>query len=609
MGGAPTLPPPGTRHRIHYLPRDPGVISREPPGRQAIFGSVLSWGLNGAIPALAEGFFRKFVQTNPVGIAGDLALIVVAALVGGLLAQWLRLPLVLGYIVAGIAVGPNTAGPTVTQVHDMEVLADVGVALLLFTVGLEFSPQRLKPIGLVTFVGTPVQIALTCLFGWAVAAALHLPPNSGLWFACLIPLSSTMISIKLLIDNGYSKALSGRLMLAMLVVQDLAAIPLMVVLPGLSQDGQMGPSGLLLSLVKAVAVIAVMLPFGARVLPALLERVLRSGSREMFLVAVVGVALGVSYLSHLCGLSFALGAFVAGLVLSQSECSDHALGTVGPFRDLFGMIFFVSIGILVEPGYLWDNLGLVLAVTAVVMAGKGLIFAGVVWCFGYRKVIPFAVAFGLSQVGEFSFVLARSGLQGGSLDRATHDLILMLAVLSMAVTPFAFSLSKPVYLLWRRWRPQSSLPSHDPEPLEARIGHLVLAGYGKVGRHVAELLKQAEQPFVLCELDWNRFEEARRAGIEAVFGDFTSSSVIEALHLDKARLMILTTREAGTTRRAIDEVRRFHPNITFLALAYSQDQIERLHQLGVSESIWPEREAAVQLVQRALANAEGCEVN
>src|SRR4028118_1529313 len=354
-----------------------------------------------------------------MGIAGDIALILVAALLGGIVAQRLGLPLIIGYIAAGVLVGPNTFGPSVGDVHQIELLAEIGVALLLFTIGLHFSLRELAPgrriagpvppvavgsplswrerapLRRIAVLGTLVQMALTIAFGYGLGRLLlDLGWVESVWLGALISLSSTAVVLKTLGERGVLSTLSARVMVGMLIVQDLAIVPLLTVLPVLEDVSESLPE-LGLALLKAAAFLVAMLFLGSRVLPLILSRLATWGSRELFLVSVVAIGIGVGYATYLVGLSFAIGAFVAGMVLSESDYSHQALAEVEPLRDVFAMIFFVSVGLLIDPAFLWAPAGAVVLGVVLGLVGKGLSVGGLARAFGYGNIAPFAVGLGL----------------------------------------------------------------------------------------------------------------------------------------------------------------------------------------------------------------------
>ncbi|MEZ4718780.1 MAG: cation:proton antiporter [Caldilineaceae bacterium] len=418
-----------------------------------------------------------------MGIAADIAIIVVAGLIGGLIAQRLHQPLVIGYILAGVAVGPYTGFVTVANVHDIELLAEIGVALLLFALGIEFSLKELRPVRNIALLGTPLQMVLTLLLGVGIGQWLGWTWTASVWFGAAVSLSSTMVTLKTLTGQGRMGTLSSRVMIGMLIVQDLAVVPLMIILPQLS-DLTTGLPQLAWAAVRATLFLAAMLFIGTRVIPWLMRMVARWNSRELFLLTVTAIGLGVGYATYLVGLSFAFGAFVAGIVISESDYSHQALSDTIPLRDLFGLLFFASVGMLLDPAFVWENLGLIAALVLAVGVGKALIFGGLTRAFGYVNVMPLAVGLGLFQVGEFSFVLARVGLSSGSIDQYLYSLILSVALITMLLTPFAAQATAPLYRLQQRWFKREPLESMNLDE-GALHDHVITAGAGRAGQYAA----------------------------------------------------------------------------------------------------------------------------
>jgi len=398
-----------------------------------------------------------------MGIASDFVLIVVAGLVGGLLARLLRLPLLVGYVAAGVVVGPYTAGPTVVQIHDIELLAEIGVALLLFSLGLEISFRDLRPVRKFALIGGPIQIAVTASGGTLVGMKLlGLPLTDSIWLGAMISLSSTMVVLKSLSSAGKTATLASRAMIGLLVVQDLAVIPMLIILPQLANLSTALPQVLRAAGI-AVVVLAGMVALGRWLLPWLLKQVLALGSRELFLVAVVAAGVGVGYAAQAAGLSFALGAFVAGIVLSESEFSHQALSDVTPLRDIFGLLFFVTVGMLFDPRFVWEHARQVTQVTALIIAGKSLCVGLLTRAFGYRNMAPWIVGLGLSQIGEFSFVLARSGFSAKLLSQTTYSLALTCTILTMALSPLLSAMALPLGRAWQKcYSHFSATPHHHP---------------------------------------------------------------------------------------------------------------------------------------------------
>ena len=385
-----------------------------------------------------------------MGIAGDIVIVVIAALLGGLIAQVLRQPLIIGYILAGVVVGPYTGGVTVSDVHNIEKMAEIGVALLLFALGLEFSLRDLKPVRNIAVIGTPIQIALTTAFGYVVGRWMGWEWVPSLWFGALISLSSTMVILKTLENLGMLGTLSSRVMIGMLIIQDLAVVPMLIILPQLSEPGA-GLPVLAVSALKAAVFLTLVIVVGTRIMPRVMKTIADWNSRELFLVATTAIGLGIGYGTYLFGLSFAFGAFVAGMLLSESDYGYQALSDIIPLRDVFSLLFFTSIGMLLDPQYLLDHPGMVLSLVLIVMLGKGLIFAFLSRAFRYRNIIPLAMGLGLSQVGEFSFVLGQVGVATQSISPEFYSLVLTMTVVTMVLTPLLASLTAPIYGLCGRW--------------------------------------------------------------------------------------------------------------------------------------------------------------
>ncbi|HRJ40321.1 MAG TPA: cation:proton antiporter [Caldilineaceae bacterium] len=533
-----------------------------------------------------------------MGIAADIAIIVVAGLIGGVIAQRLRQPLILGYILAGVIVGPYTGGVTVVEVHDIELLAEIGVALLLFALGLEFSLKELRPVARVALIGTPIQIGLTMALGYAIGQWQGMSWVHSLWLGGLIALSSTMVVLKTLSNQGRMGTLSSRVMIGMLIVQDLAVVPLMIILPQLN-DPEAGLPLLGWAAARAALFLLVMVLVGTRLLPWLMRHIAAWNSRELFLLAITAIGLGVGYATYLSGLSFALGAFVAGMVLSESDYGHQALSDIIPLRDLFGLLFFVSVGMLLDPAFLLNNLVVVAVVVLVVTLGKGLIFGLLSRLFGYRNIVPLAVGLGLFQVGEFSFVLARVGVATNSIDANLYSLTLTVAIVTMLLTPLLSGFTAPLHSLRLRWFPAEPVQTVNL-PKAGLHGHVVIAGGGRVGQYVAQVLQRMGLAFVIVELDFRRVEEAKRAGYSVIFGDATQQIVLEAAEVDEARLVLVTVPSVFTAQLVVDAVRLLNPPLHIVARAEGLEQMQTLHQQGVYEIVQPEFEAGLEMTRQAL---------
>lgn len=537
-----------------------------------------------------------------MGIAADLAIVLVAGLVGGLIAQQLRQPLILGYILAGILVGPHSVGRAVTNTHDIELLAEIGVALLLFGLGLEFSLKQLRPVRRIALIGTPIQMLLTIGLGIGLRRLFGWTWTSSIWLGALISLSSTMVLLKTLVAQGRMGTLSSRVMIGVLIAQDLMVVPLMILLPALS-DPETGLRALATATLKAALFLTLMFVVGTRVLPRLMQVIAVHQSRELFLLAITAIGLGVGYATYLFGLSFAFGAFVAGLVLSESDYAHQALADIIPLRDVFGMLFFASVGMLIDPRLLLATAGPVLIVLLTLLLGKSLILGGLAYAFGYRNVVPLAVGLGLWQVGEFAFVLGRVGVTTGSLSAEAFTLVLNAAVASMVLTPAVSGLTTPAYAWWRRRSGREPFQTINL-PASGLADHVVVVGGGRVGRFTVEFLQRLGLPAVLIELDYRRFEQARATGVAAVFGDATQSVVLEATQVGRARLVLITVPIVSVTEAIVQQVRRLNPTARIVARAEGAEQLRHLQAQGLAEVVQPELEAGLEMVRQSLLHMD-----
>ena len=533
-----------------------------------------------------------------MGIATDIILLVLASFSCGLLMQRLGQPLILGYIVAGIILGPHTGGLTVSGIHEIELLAEIGIALLLFALGLQFSLKDLKPVKMVALFGTPIQMILTVGLGFGIGHLIGLDWKSSLWLGALVSLSSTMVILKTLMNQGWLGTLSSKVMIGMLIIQDLAVVPMMIILPQLNNPA-VGLPALVIAALKAGGFIIGMLLLGTRLLPLLMAHIAKLDSRELFLLAITAIGLGVGYMTYLAGLSFAFGAFVAGMVLSESDYGHQALSDIIPLRDLFGLLFFSSVGMLFDPGFLLGHIREVIVLVITVCIGKGLIFAGVSRVFNYRNVIPLAVGLGLFQIGEFSFVLARVGLSTGSISNDLYSLILTATILSMVLTPLISGQTAKIYALKKRWFRHERLETSNV-PDHGYKGHVVIAGCGGVGFQIAQILKRLNLQFVIIELDYRRFEQAKGAGMSVIYGDAGQEIVLEAAGIKNSALLVLTIPDLVSTRSIIVHSKHLNDSLNIVARIAGPDYLEIMKNLGVSEVVLPEFEASLEITRQSL---------
>ena len=533
-----------------------------------------------------------------MGITSDIVIIVISALLGGVVAKLAKQPLILGYILAGVVIGPNTGGITVANIHEIEMLAEIGVALLLFALGLQFSFKELKPVRNIALIGTPIQILLTTSYGFAIGLWFGLDWELSLWLGALISVSSTMVILKTLMSQGRMGTLSSRIMIGMLIIQDLAIVPMMIILPQLSNPGA-GLPLLGIAALKAAIFLLLMIFLGVRILPKVMRIIISWDNREFFLLSITAIGLGVGYITYLFGLSFAFGAFIAGMVLSESDYAYQALSDIIPLRDIFGLLFFTSVGMLLDPSFLISHLDKTVILIGLIFIGKGLILGVLCRLFGYGNVIPLAVGLGLFQIGEFSFVLARVGLTTGSITNELYSLILTTAIATMFLTPFISNLTTPLFSVFKKWFKHESLDTINlPDTGLSR--HVVIAGGGQVGQNIAKVLQRLEQNFVIIELDSHLVEQVKELHFPVIYGDASQPLVLEAANIKQAKLLLITIPSAVVAHSITTQVQRLKPDLRIVARAINTEHMKELHNLNVYEIVQPEFEASLEFTRQAL---------
>lgn len=532
-----------------------------------------------------------------MGIAADLIVIVVTALGCAFIARRIGLPLILGYIAAGIILGPFTGGLTVTEVHDIELLAEIGVALLLFVLGIEFSFKELRPVRWIALIGTPFQIVICIVLGLGVGQMLGWEQVPSLWLGAIISLSSTMVVLKTLESQDLMGTLSSRVMIGMLIVQDLALVPMLIILPKIGNlGGELGVLGL--AAVKAVVFLVGMVLAGRYVIPPLMSRVARYGSRELFLLTVCALGLGIGYLTYIVGLSFAFGAFVAGMVLSESEYAHQALNSILPLRDIFGLLFFASVGMLLNPQVLIEDYAIVLTLLACVVVGKGLIFGVLARVFRYRNVIPLATALGMSQIGELSFLIANAGTAAGALTPHQYSLVLATAVLSMILTPVLAKSTAPLYRLKQRFFAMPTLQTINLRD-ERLKNHVVLVGGDNIGRFIATTLARYGHKYVVIEADYNNMKALSEDGHPVIYGDAENAIVLDAANISTAQIVLVTTPAPSVAREVVRLVREKREDMTIIGRAEGQEQMEEFSRCCVDMVVEPSLEASLEFIRQA----------
>ena len=541
------------------------------------------------------------------------------ALVMGLAANRLKLPPIVGYLIAGVMIGPATPG-FVADIGLSGQLAEVGVILLMFGVGLHFSFQDLLAVRRIALPGAVVQMAVATALGVGVALAWGWTWGAGLVFGLALSVASTVVLIRALEQRGQMQSANGQIAVGWLIVEDLAMVLVLVLLPPLSGwlggnapaqgDGRGLVETLLLSVGKISIFVALMLVVGKRVLPWLLGYVAGTDSRELFTLCVIAVAMSIAYGSAaLFGVSFALGAFFAGMVMRESDLSHRATEESLPFRDAFSVLFFVSVGMLFDPAILVQQPLQVLAVVAIIVVGKSLAAFLLVLVFRYPLNTALTVSASLAQIGEFSFILAGLGVSLGLLPKEGMSLILAGALISISINHLVFQVIEPL----QRWiRSRSTLAqamerSDDPlAELPTSVashevtGHLVLVGYGRVGRRIGEALAAQGMRVVVAEENRELVESLRAGGKHAVAGDASDPAVLVQAHIARARMLVIATPDTLRARRMMEIAQQLNPRIEILVRSHSEEEAALLRKENAGTVFVGEHELANSMTRHVL---------
>lgn len=541
-----------------------------------------------------------------VYVLKDLAVIFAVSVLVILVFHRLRLPALPGFIVAGMLLGPKALG-LVADTHRVEGLAEVGVILLLYTIGIEFSLSRLREMARQVIGGGLLQLGFTIAVTTAVALSFTSGWRPALFLGILVALSSTAIVLKGLTDKGEIDAPHGRLATGVLIFQDLCVVPVMIMLPFLAGSADGGLSGLLIALGKSALVVVGVMVAARTLVPRALTVILRTRSRELFLIAIILLGTLTALGTAAAGASLALGAFLAGLVISDSDYAHQAMAELLPFRDIFISIFFVAVGMLVDLDFVRSHLLLTLTGIAVVMGGKTLAAALGPAVMGYSGRVALLAGLAISQIGEFSFVLARDGRELSLLPDSLYQPFLAIAVGTMLITPFLVQGGPALLDQVERLIPlDRMLPGFRPRGISAvrdTVGdHVIIAGYGLNGRNLASALRAIDVPHLIVELNSQSVRQARARGEPAFYGDATREEILRALGIERARMFVVAISDPAATRRMVRVARALNPQVHIIARTRYIVEIAELTQLGANVVIPEEFETSIEIFSRVLTH-------
>ena len=541
------------------------------------------------------------------GVLANLLVIFTASIGVVFIFHQFKLPSIAGFLVAGALIGPYGLN-LISDIGTVQALAEIGIVLLLFTIGIEFSLVHLVSMRRLMFLAAPIQVGGVLLIAWLGAMLAGLSWQLGLFWGFLFSLSSTAIVLKTLAERGDNDSIHGRATIGILVFQDLAVVPMMLLTPTLG--GQSDGSGLaiLLTLGKSVLVVALVVAAAWYLVPKVLGHIVRSRSRELFLLTIIVSCLGIAWLSSLGGLSLALGAFIAGLVISESEYSHQAMAEVLPFRDSFNSLFFVSIGILMDWRVLFTHPLPVVGLLVTVLLVKFLAGAGAVLLAEVPLRSAIMVGIALAQVGEFSFLLAQQGQESGFLRGDPYQVFLAVSVLSMIVTPFLMQWSPHLARRVEAWqRLRHWLPSRttahvlQTEGKQIRVkDHVIIVGYGLNGRNLARVLGETEIPYLALDLDGDTVSREAKHGVPVYYGDGTNPNVLRHMKIEDAKVLVVAISDPFITRRAVQVAKGLSPKLHIVVRTRYLRELEELHQLGADDVVPEEFETSIEIFSLVL---------
>jgi CPA2 family monovalent cation:H+ antiporter-2 len=516
--------------------------------------------------------------------------------------QKLRLPTIVGFLLAGVIIGPH-GFQLIQSVDQVETLAEIGVVLLLFTIGLEFSLETILSVQRRVVWAGLMQVLLTTLVVLAVARLLGVSVEVGLFYGFLVSLSSTAIVLKIYHDRGEINSLQGRLASGLLLFQDLCVVPMMLLLPVLAGSGQQSIFSIVWVLAKSLIALGAIVWTARQFLPRLLHQVALLRNREIFVLFVVLVCFGTAWLTSESGLSLALGALVAGLVISESELSHQIVADVLPLRDCFSGIFFISVGMLLNLGLLSQDYRIALFELLLMIGIKSLVLFGVFWWL-YRSIrLGVVLGLGLAQIGEFSFILAKAGINFKLLSPAEGQIFLAASILSMIATPFLIQWAHAWAFGFEGFFKDSGIDRAASAGASGEVpatGHVVVVGYGLNGQNLARVLKEVSIPYRVLEMDPDLVRSAKAAGEPISFGDGTRPEILQQVGIQQARVLVVAISDPAATARLVFQARRLRADLYIIVRTRYVAEIDHLYRLGANQVIPEEFETSVEIFARVL---------
>ena len=533
---------------------------------------------------------------NEFLIIQDIVVILLVALPIIFLFKKINLPSIVGFLIAGMLIGPYGFN-LIRSVNQISVMAEIGIMLLMFTIGLEFSLSQLIRIKKFLLIAGGFQLLITIIFCTIIFTVLGIEINQAIFFSLLVSLSSTAIVLKILSDKDELESPHGKISLGILIFQDLAIVPMFLLLPLLSGFGQLAGSDIAVKILIAFGVLAGLLLLARFLMPLIVYQLANIRSREAFTIGVILLLLGTAYITHSFGLSFALGAFIAGLILSESDYNHQIVSDILPFRDSFNSIFFVSIGLLLNIQFVLENVLLISGLTLGIIIVKTLVIVAIVYFMKYPLRIGILAGLGLAQIGEFSFVLAQAGLNFKLIGNDYYNSFLASTIFSMILTPLLIKLSP---FIAGKTSALEKDKKHNENYLENLHAHVIIAGFGLNGSNLARVLKETGIKYVVTELNPDTVKKEKAKDEKIIYGDISREEVLKAVRIDKANIIVYAISDPAVTKLSLKLVKKLNPNIYALVRTRYINEIDELKKLGADEVIPEEFETALQIFRKVL---------
>ncbi len=533
---------------------------------------------------------------NDFLIIQDIVVILLVALPIIFLFKKINLPSIVGFLIAGMLIGPYGFN-LIRSVNQISVMAEIGIMLLMFTIGLEFSLSQLIRIKKFLLIAGGFQLLITIIFCSIIFTVLGIEINQAIFFSLLVSLSSTAIVLKILSDKDELESPHGKISIGILIFQDLAIVPMFLLLPLLSGFGQLAGSDIAVKILIAFGVLAGLLLLARFLMPLIVYQLANIRSREAFTIGVILLLLGTAYITHSFGLSFALGAFIAGLILSESDYNHQIVSDILPFRDSFNSIFFVSIGLLLNIQFVLENVLLISGLTLGIIIVKTLVIVAIVYFMKYPLRIGILAGLGLAQIGEFSFVLAQAGLNFKLIGNDYYNSFLASTIFSMILTPLLIKLSPFIAVKTSALEKDKK---HNENYLENLHAHVIIAGFGLNGSNLARVLKETGIKYVVTELNPDTVKKEKAKDEKIIYGDISREEVLKAVKIDKANIIVYAISDPAVTKLSLKLVKKLNPNIYALVRTRYINEIDELKKLGADEVIPEEFETALQIFRKVL---------